>query len=375
MGGPSSAVRRLLQELFSRVGFGTLLITIGGAVALGMVPNITEVVAGQRVIVFGGIFVLAVLVVFVGWWMRRDRGVGVVVWLMPGTGSPQRLREVIGHAQARHGAWFAVRRDRLWPDEQRVPALSDRVEVAYWQVQDRLEGHEPGTASAAHVSLYVHARLPETFGLGRRLANDALGQLDVMHFSHRTGDPVAKVMELDSRLARAADDADRAAVRQWLTAESLQAVPEPFDDVAADHRHRLMLIVSLTPNPNVVAAATQVARTGEVMGPDGHTGYYFDANDPSAPGRPCGARMVVETKGGHLRDEPGVYEPLVRHIIDRWRVGCRIRQQQIGGRPVEGLLVLSAPGPIALALGKFIGQQLTLVAHSMELARGEEPML
>lgn len=55
--------------------------------------------------------------------------------------------------------------------------------------------------------------------------------------------------------------------------------------------------------------------------------------------------MVIETKGGHLPDEPGAYEPLVRHIIDRWRAGCRTRQQQIGGQPVEGLLVLSAPGP------------------------------
>ncbi|MFD5309991.1 hypothetical protein [Streptomyces ardesiacus] len=262
-------LRQLCRELFSRVGFGTLLITIGGAVSLGMVPNIVETVAGQRILVFIGIFVLAVLVVFAGWWTRRDRGVGVVVWLMPGTGSLHRLTDSIKDAGARHGTFFAVQRDRLWPDHRRLPALRDRVDVAHWQIQDRLNDCVSGAVSSTHASFYVHARLPEAFALGRRMTNDSYGRLDVMHFSHRAGSSFVKVLELDNRLARSTDVADRRAIEPWLTAASMRAEVQQHDDVSEDYRHRLMLIVNLTRNTNVLAAARQVARTGEVVGPDG----------------------------------------------------------------------------------------------------------
>ncbi|MFJ9675396.1 hypothetical protein ACIRP5_31965 [Streptomyces sp. NPDC101221] len=369
-------LRQLCRELFSRVGFGTLLITIGGAVSLGMVPNIVETVAGQRILVFIGIFVLAVLVVFAGWWTRRDRGVGVVVWLMPGTGSLHRLTDSIKDAGARHGTFFAVQRDRLWPDHRRLPALRDRVDVAHWQIQDRLNDCVSGAVSSTHASFYVHARLPEAFALGRRMTNDSYGRLDVMHFSHRAGTSFVKVLELDNRLARSTDVADRRAIEPWLTAASMRAEVQQHDDVSEDYRHRLMLIVNLTRNTNVLAAARQVARTGEVVGPDGsHSGYYFDAADPRAPGPPCKAYVEIETKGEDIPDTSGVYEPMVRHILERCRDARCVREQEIGGQPVRVVLALSAPAPFALALGKFIDQSVTLLPHSMELVRGEEPTL
>ncbi|WP_146610495.1 MULTISPECIES: MFS transporter [unclassified Streptomyces] len=376
MGSAGGVLRQLGRELFGRVGFGTLLITIGGAVSLGMVPNIVEAVAGPWVVAFVGIFVLSVLVVFAGWWMRRDRGVGVVVWLMPGTGSPHRLTDSIADAAARHGTLFAIQRDRLWPDHRRLPALRDRVDVAHWQIQDRLHDCASGPVSSTHVSLYVHAHLPETFALGRRMISDSYGRLDVMHFAHRAGDSFVRVLELDNRLTRATDAADRSAIEPWLTPASMRAEIQQHGDVAEDYRHRLMLIVNLTRNTNAVATAREVARTGEVVAPDGsHTGYYFDAADPRAPGPPCKAYVEIETKGEGIPDTPQVYEPMVRHILERWREACRVRRQELGGRPVQVVLALSAPAPFALALGRFIEQSVIMLPHSMELVRGEEPVL
>ncbi|MGC5410973.1 hypothetical protein ACPXCX_45855, partial [Streptomyces sp. DT225] len=80
-------------------------------------------------------------------------------------------------------------------------------------------------------------------------------------------------------------------------------------------------------------------------------------------------------KGEGIPDTAQVYEPMVRHILERWREACRVRRQELGGRPVQVVLALSAPAPFALALGRFIEQSVIMLPHSMELVRGEEPTL
>lgn len=325
--------RRLLP---SRVGVGNFLIAACGAVALGVVPSIMEQLSwGLRSFLL--VFAVAVAAVLTGWNLRRPRGVGIVLALYP---DPQQDRwDALRNASRQaHDSTLDIGPRLLrrgGADLQR----DERLDLVTTLIGARLAEHRASSDSAP-VSLYPLVNVADAFRLGRRLRRLTFDSLDVRHVSFHDGSRVLPGVVLAGHLTQPVPPERAGAL---LTDTSSRPVPHP--DCPAEHRHRLAVIVRLASGPFMINDARTVARTGVAERPDGtHTGYLPD--DPA----PCGAHVVIEATPGALPEGREAFETIAARVHQQWTRAAGAWSEKTG-RTTSAVLFLSAPAPIAMALG------------------------
>lgn len=370
-------VGQLWSVLSSRQGLGALMMAVFGAVALGVVPNLVQAVS-DSVWVFGVVFVVCVALTLAGWAVMRPRGVGVVVALYPPAQNTRAWAEVLTKAsRAAHGSTLVIDRERMRLDRLAGADRRARADLVFGLIDARVSEFLASGGVMEQVGLYPSAQLADGFELGRRLW-DAWPQphLTVMH--NPRGGPVSAVVPglvLSSALL-----APLSAAQQTLLAPHLDVAAVVGADggvpglvevpgAAQEVRHRLGLVVRLAAGSSMVDDAVFVARNGEVVrdGDGRHTGYVLDDAHPSAPGRGCGAYVVVEIGGGYLPDRAEVFAAATVCVRQCWQAAARQWSQQIG-RPARGVLFFHGPLAIAIGLGWLLGREVDFVPHEVSLA-------
>ncbi|MCX5400801.1 hypothetical protein [Streptomyces sp. NBC_00102] len=360
--------RELWDFLRTREGLGTLLIATFSAVALGVVPNVLEKVH-DSIWFFLAVFVLAALLVVLGWVLRRERGLGVVVSLLPHTETQSSRFERMRDASRRnHGSALVIEPRLLSPDGAEL-SLRQRVDFVAKLIDARVSEYESSGARGP-VTLYPLARLREGFLIGRRLAREVHPPIGV---ALGPESPVSGkgVLLLGPHLRQGLDHARRSLLDGLLVTGSAHPEPVPFPLCPPGDRHRLAFIVRLTPAAEMIEDARTVARTGEVRRAGTqrpHTGYVFDDADPEEPGPPCGAHVVVEAAVERLPESRELFEALATHLYEAWRSARRGWGTAVGAASVETELFLAAPMPIVMAFGVLTANDhISMVRHRLDL--------
>ncbi|MGW1144456.1 hypothetical protein ACWD6I_05215 [Streptomyces sp. NPDC002454] len=365
--------RELWDSLGSRDGFSVLLTAVFPALAIGMAPNLLQKVwdSGWAYLC---VAVVSVMLAVTGWSLGHQRGVGVVVNLLPGELTQDSRLEALKQAStAAHGSTLEIEAGLLSPGGSRLPP-TEQADLVARLVDARVKEHLSSGRDGS-VTLYPLARMGEGFSLGRRLRRDHHASLGVMHVS-RGGGVVHGVL-LGDGLHRPLTSAQRAFVDAHVVPPpdggQHQVVVHP--QCPPEHRHRLALVVRLTPGGSMVDDAVHVARTGSVRRSvdRSHTGYVFDEADPEAPGPPCGAHVVLRASVDHLPEGGDGFEALAVQLHRVWAVARDTWAARVGSG-VETRLFLAAPLPIAVAFGWLTANEnVRVVHHDLRLLNAPAP--
>ncbi|MGW0297437.1 hypothetical protein ACWDYK_12080 [Streptomyces anthocyanicus] len=370
---------QLVRLVRSREGLGAILIFAGSAAAFGVVPNIVEKTLESgwgHVVVFLLFFVAMTAVVTVGWILRRERGVGVVIGLFPQQNlQDTRFRTMAAASNKNHSSTLVIEPKVLRPDGEDLPTPA-RIDLVANLIDARAEEYRASSGDGA-VILYPLAPIHDGFLLGRRLAADAHQSLSVMHYSRADEETVVEGVTLGNRLRNSLDLAQRAAIAPYLT-EPPGSTPRIVEHPGCppEHRHRLALIVRVADAPSMLDDARSVAATGRVRRPtnDTHTGYIFDPEDFEAGGPPCGAHVVLDTVRGDLPDTPEIFQAMATHIYETWLNACAAWKTQSGADHVEGQLFMNPPLPIAMAVGWLMRHADVSVVHHLPRLLNKPPV-
>lgn len=349
---PATWPHQLVEHLRSREGAGALVIATSSAVALGVVPNLIDALPHP---IWAAIiaFVVTVLITPLGWALRHERGLGIVLGLYPpGQQQDSRIVTLAAASAARHTSSFEVRPRLLSPAGTDLGAKG-RADLTA-EIIDARAVEEARRFSATDVTLYPLIPLREGFHLGRQLANRNWTSLTVMHLSGSNAKSVIPGVRLGTHLTGPLTPAQLALVNDCVHPSSGDAItPEPHPECPRTHRHRLAVIIRLSPSDAMVEDALHVARTGSLRRPYSlaHTGYlpHIDAT--------CGAHVVIESTRTYLDEAPETFEALANHlhrtittVAEAWRNHLAVTSPT-PHRPVDVLVFLAGPLPIAIALG------------------------
>lgn len=364
--------KQLWSVVRSRQGGGALLIAVFGAVALGVVPNVLQSWT-DSVWAFGAVFVVCVALAIVGWALTRDRGLGVVVaWYPPEQNTDSWVQVLKSASRSAHSSTLVIDRGALRADRYAGLDRQARADLVFRLLDARLTEYLEAGGAMGDVAVYPSAQVSDAFLLGRALRYGSWPSLRLMHSSRAHGRGVVPGPELSSALLEPIST-----VQLALIAPSLAPAPPAEDGLVVANpgapqavRHRLALVVRLASLPSMVDDARYVALSGRVVreGDGRHTGYVLDETDPRAPGDPCGACVIVDTGDAYLPERPDVFEAMVMHIRERWRVAQREWSAQVG-RSARGVLFYHGPISIAIALGWLLGEEMDIVHHEMALIR------
>lgn len=364
----------LSRYLRTRDGAGTLLIATCSAIALGVVPNMLEKLKDSGWF-YLTVFCGSLIAVLVGWNLVQKRGVGVVVQLYP---QPQesRLEQMKDDSRSRNESTLLLDRRRLTP-AGRTLSLTEVLDLAAVFIDARVieqRGPNAGAASApsSEVSLYPLAPLRDGFFLGRRLSHER-HDLTIMHIE---GAAIYPGILLSRQLQAPLTTQERALAEALLKDVTAPVTPTAFPGVPSEHRHRLALIVRLSPAQEMIDTSREVARTGSVRRPNtgNHTGYVFDIDDSEADGTPCGAYLTIEAKVDRLPDR-AAFEAVTKYIHKIWQQAHTAWVAHCGTSDIETRFFFMGPLPIAIALGWLTARDTTsLVHHAPRLAGTPRPV-
>ncbi|WP_328550889.1 hypothetical protein [Streptomyces sp. NBC_00366] len=368
--------RQLFAFLRTREGLGTLLIAVFSAIALGVVPNMLQKLWDSAWF-YLGVFLIAVLIVILGWVLRRPHGVGVVVPLFPTDLTQTSLVAEMRRASAKNHSSTLFINPRLLRPGGKALSPADRVDLVAGLIDARADEFRSSGAEGA-VTLYVLAAARDAFLLGRRLYNDRHAALTVMHLSRQAGEPVVPGVTLTGRLTH-----PLSARQQTLLGTVLQlpvgtshAEPVAHPSCPPQHRHRLAFIVRLTAVTGMVDDAICVAQTGKVRRPHDqtHTGYIFDDTHPDFDGSPCGAHVVIEASVALLPETKDVFEAVAADLRHAWAAAKAAWQAETGSTNIETRVFMTAPLPITLALGWLTAHEnISIVNHDIRLLNAPAP--
>ncbi|AKH81445.1 hypothetical protein AA958_03725 [Streptomyces sp. CNQ-509] len=356
--------RQLWHFVTSREGFGAITVATSFGVAVGVVPSILQELSGD-LWVFVVVFVAAVAAVVGGWALGRPRGVGVVACLYPQP-DRDRLRRLEDASDGNHSS-----SQRLHPDLLSLGGVTldpaARVDLAAKLISARIAEHQANDPDGS-VTLYPLAPLDDGYLLGRRLRDTRFHALHVMHVPSVGSEKAVHTITLGPHLEDPLTEAQHRLVSRHMVtpAGTATSAPAPVanPDCPARYRHRLALIVRITPSTSMVADARFVATTGEVQrsADHPHTGYV-----PS-DSHPCGAHAVIEA-AGPLTESREVFEAVSAHIHQSWQTARATWAEETGQPGITTRLFISAPLPIVLALGWLLAREdVTLVPHRLHLS-------
>ena len=370
--------RQLFAFLRTREGLGTLLIAVFSAIALGVVPNMLQKLWDSGWF-YLGVFLVAVLVVVLGWVLRRERGVGVIVPLFPPSlTQTSRVAEMRRASAENHSSTLFIDPRLLRPGDKALPP-ADRADLVASLIDARADEFRSSGAEGA-VTLYLLAHMRDGFLLGRRLFRDHHSALTVMHSSrdgHRT---VSPGVVLSSRLTQPLSNKQQALVDAALQAQPGNASPLPVAHPACppEHRHRLAFIVRLTRVTGMVDDAIHVAQTGSArrLTDQTHTGYVFDDANLEATSTPCGAHIVIQASAAQLPETQETFEAIATHLRNVWAAAKAAWQAECGSTHVDTRLFLTAPLPITVAFGWLTAHEnISIVHHDTRLLNAPAPAL
>lgn len=369
--------RQLAGFLRTREGVGTLLIAVFSAIALGVVPSILEKVWDSGWF-YAGVFLTAAVTVVLGWVLRRERGVGVVVPLFPPSSTQtSRVAQMRRASAANHSSTLFIDPRLLRPGNRDL-SPADRADLVANLIDARADEHRAGGADGA-ITLYPLAQMRDGFLLGRRLFKDHHTSLTVMHSSRDTDQTVVPGVVLGSHLTRPLTPHQQTLVAAALTPAPGEVPPSLVEHPACpeQHRHRLAFIVRLTPVTGMIDDAKHVAQTGTVRRASNnstHTGYVFDETDTEVAGSPCGAHAVVEAITPQLPETTAVFEAIATHLHQAWAAARDAWRIQSGSSAVDTQLFITAPLPITIALGWLTANEnIGVVHHDARLLHSPAP--
>ncbi|MQS06739.1 hypothetical protein [Streptomyces alkaliphilus] len=362
-------------------GRSLIIVSATGALALGLLPNIVQAVpvVGRELWWMAAVALLALLVFSYHWAKLFSRdGVGIVLFLhQPGPRGNRPKEPTIAamrnHALRRHARCFVLDAEELLKsDGDERESRGDRVSFLYQVVQARfreeVHGMDDGGAGSGPlgpVSLYLTARLPEAYRLGRELHGHGQARLALMHQSEEAGRGLFEAVTLHSGLRRPPTP-DEVRLLNEVLAVQVPEDPQRMLD-AADIRPfpfspgarppaRYALILRGRHAPNLIQGALAAARTGR------SDGYLFPEGTRPTDNR-CAGALVIDTKEGVIPDERRSYEALIRYVaycwqghLDRWG-----RQRELPS--VRGALFTNVPVPLVAALGSVIGHDTDLIPY------------
>jgi hypothetical protein len=402
---------RLWKFLRSADGRAVVFASLGGALALGLLPDLVKSVPGVGSSVWWLILCLVVGVVTLAFFsdaLRHREGAGIVLYMPQGPGGDRsRLELMKADARRKHSTCFTVDVEEML----RGVTVADRTQLAFRVMQARLAEETEGQGAPQSVSFYITARLPEAYRLGQLLkfqlhdavdvyaesaepdgqapTKESLTQAQVqvqppaapapsrtiraqlMGLSEERGKSVFPAVGLDSRLKAVPDEGDLTELRQVLTRDPATE-PEwrQFDDgIESDsdedraRPQRIALVLRVSDNATMVETAVNAARTGVGADPGKGGGYVFPEGTTPTENR-CSGALVIDTRSGNIPDRAAAYEALIRYVAHHWKRRldeCSARTGRTG--PVRGLLFTDAPATIVLALGAVIGRQTDLVPY------------
>ncbi|WP_406260402.1 hypothetical protein OIA45_19635 [Streptomyces chartreusis] len=368
--------QQLWAFLRTREGLGTLLIAAFSAIALGVVPNMLEKLwdSGWFYLV---VFLMAIVIVVLGWVLRRERGVGVVIPLFPqALTQTSRLAEMRRASEKNHSSTLSIHPRLLRPGDKTLSPL-DRADLVANLIDARVDEYRSSGAEGA-VTLYPLAQMRDGFLLGRRLFKDHHTSLTVMHSSRDNDKTVVPGVILGSHLTQLLTAEEQAIVTAILELAPGRPHPLPVAHPAcpAEHRHRLAFIVRLTPVAGMVDDARYVAQTGNVRRPTDqtHTGYVFDEANVEATGTPCGAHVAIEASVSQLPETREVFEAIATYLRQAWTTAKDAWQAECGSASIDTRLFITAPLPITIAFGWLTANEnMGIVHHNSRLLNTTAP--
>lgn len=371
----------LWQHVASPQGRALIVGSATGALALGLLPAIVQAVpvVGEELWWLSAVALVAVLVFSYHWARLFSRdGVGIVLFLhQPGPRNNRPKEPTIAamrtHALRRHARCFVIDAEELLRGgEQEGKGRRDRVSFLYQVVQARFREEVYGRGDAGGgggslgpVSLYLTARLPEAYLLGKELHGHGQAQLTLMHHSEEAGRGLFDAVTLHSGLRRPPTP-DDVRLLNGILAKPVPEDPHRMLD-AADIRTfspqdgapppaRYALVLRGRHAPNLIQGALHAARTGR------SDGYRFPEGATPEENH-CAGALVMDTREGVIPDERQSYEALVRYVAYCWQqqLGRWAGQRDIPS--VRGALFTNMPAPIVTALGAVIGHDTDLITY------------
>lgn len=386
MGGLLRRTRRLwlVRFLSTPEGLWTVLGAGGAALALGLVPDLVQLIPwvdgslpGMLVWALLGLVVVSVA----QHKLRGKEGVGIVLYL---GGNERwhhsRVQAMVDHAKRHHDTCFVVEPSYLLQGTTGI----DPVTITHRVVQARLE-EAAGTAAEVprNVSFYVNAPHPHAYELGKILWNQPAERVRVftergedspplvlngslMGMSEEQGQVAFRMLRLDSRLKEAPTTEElRLLEEQVLSTQRepsrLEVLEAGQDDTGSPGRpKRLALIVSFENNA-ITPKALEAARSGR------SNRYRIPRVPPGEPSA-CALARVITTRAGNVPDQLRCHEALVRHVFTTWRKD--VHDHHI----TDTWLFTDGPTGFVLALGALLGKNATLVPWDGDSqARGRIP--
>ncbi len=357
--------RQLWSFVRTREGVGTLLIAAFSAIALGVVPNMLEKLWDSGWFYLAA-FLTAAVIVVLGWVLRRERGVGVVVSLFPQhLTQTSRVTEMRRASQHNHSSTLYVDPRLLSPGNKPL-SPADRADLVANLIDARADEYKSSGGDGT-ITLYPLARMRDGFLLGRRLFSDQHASLSVMHSSRDDAKTVVPGLTLAAHLTHPLTPPQQALIAATLRTSPGHPHPQPVPHPACppEHRHRLALIVRLTPATAMTDDAVHVAMTGDVRRPTDrtHTGYVLDETNPEATGTPCGAHVIIETSVAQLPETQETFEAVAAHLRHAWSAARDAWKAHSASTTVDTRLFITAPLPITIALGWLTANDSISVVH------------
>ncbi|WP_407286465.1 hypothetical protein [Streptomyces sp. BP-8] len=353
--------RQLWDFLRSREGFGTLLIAAFSAIALGVVPNILQKLHDSGWF-FLAVFLVATVIVVLGWILRRERGVGVVIQMFPLLPTETaRLEALLAASANNHTSTLFLQPKLLQPGaEPLTPAA--RADLVANLIDARMAEYTRNGRDG-DLTLYPLAQMRDGFILGQRLAEDRAKTFTVMHVSanHHT---VLPAVNLGSHLTQPLPPVQQVLLDNCLKQPVAPVVPVAHPNCPPEHKHRLAFIVRLSRADTMTDDARHVAETGQPRLPNRrHTGYIFDKDHPDAATSPCGAHVIVEASTDYLPETQETFEAVATHLYRTWADARDKWKAQSHSSDIATSLFIMAPLPITIALGWLMSRAHAEVAH------------
>ncbi|MGW2410133.1 hypothetical protein ACWCXK_37300 [Streptomyces sp. NPDC001739] len=353
--------RQLWDFLRSREGFGTLLIAAFSAIALGVVPNMLQKFRDSGWF-YLAVFLVATVIVVLGWILRRERGVGVVIQMFPLLPTETaRLEALLSASAGNHTSTLFLQPKLLHPGGEPLTPTA-RADLIANLIDARVAEHTRAGCEG-DITLYPLAQMRDGFILGQRLAEDRAKTFTVMHVSANRHS-VLPAVNLGGHLTQPLPPAQQVLLDNCLKQPAVPVVPVPHPNCPREHRHRLAFIVRLSRADTMTDDARHVAMTGQTRLPSGrHTGYIFDKDHPDTSTSPCGAHVIVEASTAYLPETQETFEAVTTHLYRTWADTRDKWKAQSHSLDIETHLFIMAPLPIAIALGWLMSRAHADVAH------------
>lgn len=369
---------QLVRLVRSREGLGAILIFAGSAAAFGVVPNIVEKTLESgwgHVVVFLLFFVAMTAVVTVGWILRRERGVGVVIGLFPQQNlQDTRFRTMAAASNKNHSSTLVIEPKVLRPDGEDLPTPA-RIDLVANLIDARAEEYRASSGDGA-VILYPSPPSMMASSSADASPRTPTSRCPSCTTRARTKRPSSKASPSATVSGTPSTSRNEPRSRRTSPSPRQHAADRRTSRLPPEHRHRLALIVRVADAPSMLDDARSVAATGRVRRPtnDTHTGYIFDPEDFEAGGPPCGAHVVLDTVRGDLPDTPEIFQAMATHIYETWLNACAAWKTQSGADHVEGQLFMNPPLPIAMAVGWLMRHADVSVVHHLPRLLNKPPV-